>query len=170
MPKATKYRRNKPKNSFDFCVEPGITPVSPEVNSDQFRFIVEFGPYFRQATRLNEQMHFMDAFLDLWFAKWPELPVDSADVDFAYHRQSVTRKKVLRELRFTGAFSHESDQPWRGYLATKTAEFHAKKANVASTSNTSANHSRPRPRPRPKVIKQEEEEPSLEPECIVIDD
>lgn len=66
--------------------------MSTEVLAEQARFVVEMGPYLKQAESNNQEAQFYDTMFKLWFSRWPEIALDNDDIDFAAHRVEVTKK------------------------------------------------------------------------------
>lgn len=73
-------------------VTSGRHALSPKILAEQHRFVVEMGPYLKQAAAKSQEKEFYEAMFKLWFSLWPEIPVDNDDIGFAAHRMKVTKK------------------------------------------------------------------------------
>lgn len=71
-----------------------IQPPFRACLADQLWFILESGPYFRQARLNGEQREFLAMYEEIWFAMWPVYKVSEDDI------YMDVRKGQVREVHF----------------------------------------------------------------------
>ncbi|KAF8815335.1 hypothetical protein BYT27DRAFT_7214063 [Phlegmacium glaucopus] len=106
-------------------VTSGRPTLSTEVLTEQAKFVVEMGPYLKQAEGNNQESEFYDAMFKLWFSRWPEIPLDKDDIDFAAHRVEVTKKACKHDLSWTRVTKTIVLKPWQEFIAEKQDIFDA---------------------------------------------
>ncbi|KAH9476128.1 hypothetical protein JR316_0004537 [Psilocybe cubensis] len=126
--KQRRRRTDNFKGPSAVTIEPGIRPVTLDTKSKQDKFLADAGPYYRQAKSKGEKEEFLHEISQLWFRIWPEDPLNTADIDFARHRQKNIMKKIRTRLLLLGAFGIvEGDTLWRDFIAAKMHELHPDK-------------------------------------------
>ncbi|KAF8805006.1 hypothetical protein BYT27DRAFT_7258592 [Phlegmacium glaucopus] len=100
-------------------VTSGRPTLSTKVLTEQAKFVVEMGPYLKQAEGNNQESEFYDAMFKLWFSCWPEIPLDKDNIDFAAHRVEVTKKACKHDLSWTRVTKTIVLKPWQEFITEK---------------------------------------------------
>ncbi|KAF8804992.1 hypothetical protein BYT27DRAFT_7258740 [Phlegmacium glaucopus] len=106
-------------------VTSGRPTLSTEVLTEQAKFVVEMGLYLKQAEGNNQESEFYDAMFKLWFSRWPEIPLDKDNIDFAAHCVEVTKKACKHDLSWTRVTKTIVLKPWQEFIAKKQDIFDA---------------------------------------------